>query len=480
MFDVSHYPAVALVRREFLALLRLNRSLLMVSAAVAGAVGYVVATIGFLGVERSGADLSNSLLTAFNLALGFVGLILLPLLAALSISGERQRGTWDILRASPVSPAGLVVGKITSLSLFLAVTAVTLLPVMGVVFFFVGVDVEEFVIMAGGIILFSTYTIAMGVLCSTTTDLPTTAIVRTILATIGTGVFVAPLLGGVWGVTVSTSIIGGIIFTIPVHTGVLACVVVIACAFLQSEPTQSATVGAAFKHKAKKDSMEVTLYQRVDVTVPAMRFMIMGSVGFFAAMGIISNYERGVGTARELAHYCAVLYFYVVPAIAARSLARDYEVGTMDLMRMTLLKPREILWRQLRGARAWLQVLLGAPLAGVVTLIFMANGRAEALELGAVFLALAASATVSMLLSICGALLVRHTGIALLTAYAALFLPFFLLPSTVRLLFWGVYRPLFDGNLKFEGVSILLCCGAVVLLYGAAVLILRARHLRAR
>ncbi|MCL6549255.1 MAG: ABC transporter permease [Alicyclobacillus sp.] len=74
-----------------------------------------------------------------------VAAFLTPAFAAGSVSGERERRTLAVLLTTPLSPAGILFGKILSSSALLALLLVVTLPLYSLVFLFGGAVPQEVV-----------------------------------------------------------------------------------------------------------------------------------------------------------------------------------------------------------------------------------------------------------------------------------------------------------------------------------------------
>jgi ABC-2 type transport system permease protein len=123
--------------------------ILTVYLGLLGAFGYtffVMETV-VAPAERSGsAQIGASVFTS----LAFIQLSLVslfaPALAAGSISGERERQTFDVLLVSRLSAAQIVWGKLVASVAFMLLLILSALPLFAAVFLFGGIDFEQFVI----------------------------------------------------------------------------------------------------------------------------------------------------------------------------------------------------------------------------------------------------------------------------------------------------------------------------------------------
>lgn len=74
---------------------------------------------------------------------------LTPAFAAGSVSGERERKTLTVLLTTPVSPIGVLIGKVLSSSALLVLLVVVTLPVYSLVFLFGGAVSQEVLAVLG-------------------------------------------------------------------------------------------------------------------------------------------------------------------------------------------------------------------------------------------------------------------------------------------------------------------------------------------
>jgi ABC-2 type transport system permease protein len=94
------------------------------------------------GAAQIGAQVFSSL-TFFQLTL--VSLFA-PALAAGSVSGERERQTFDVLLVSRVTALGIIWGKLVASVAFMLLLILGALPLFAAVFLFGGIDFEQFVV----------------------------------------------------------------------------------------------------------------------------------------------------------------------------------------------------------------------------------------------------------------------------------------------------------------------------------------------
>lgn len=89
------------------------------------------------------ADLSQRLFDIFFLGQFFLVALVAPSFAAGSITGEKERKTYEMLLASPLKPTGILVGKLLSSLTYLVILIVSSLPLMILCFLLGGILLSE-------------------------------------------------------------------------------------------------------------------------------------------------------------------------------------------------------------------------------------------------------------------------------------------------------------------------------------------------
>jgi ABC-2 type transport system permease protein len=172
-----------------------------------GAFGYAVYAVAaqVQPAEQRGASDIGALvfgsLTFFQMSLVC---LFAPALAAGSISGERERQTFDMLLVSRVSALGIVLGKLVTSVAFTLLLVLTALPLFAAVFLFGGID-------AGQFLLTQLLTVATAVTLASISICISAAFRRTLPATVTAyGVAFAVVVG---------SVVFGYLFTLMLTTG---------------------------------------------------------------------------------------------------------------------------------------------------------------------------------------------------------------------------------------------------------------------
>jgi len=126
----------------------------------------------------SGNDI-RFLFMMFSYGLYLSAVLLVPPMAGVSICSEKQQDSYDLLLMTYIQPRSLALAKLLNVLGIYALVALATLPIVGVFFFFVGVDWPQLV-ASGAIIAVSALSCAVvGLLCSAWFFRTMTAIIAT-------------------------------------------------------------------------------------------------------------------------------------------------------------------------------------------------------------------------------------------------------------------------------------------------------------
>ena len=89
------------------------------------------------------ADLAQRLFDMFFLGQFFLVALVAPSFAAGSITGEKERKTYEMLLASPLQPTSILVGKLLSSLTYLVILILSSLPLMILCFLLGGILLSE-------------------------------------------------------------------------------------------------------------------------------------------------------------------------------------------------------------------------------------------------------------------------------------------------------------------------------------------------
>jgi ABC-type transport system involved in multi-copper enzyme maturation permease subunit len=131
--------------RELLVTLRANRSfvLQLIYVAVLGLVVYMAWPSGQGGVNQVSSGAAQSLFELFFFGQFFLVALVTPAFAAGSITGEKERKTYELLLASPLKPSTILVGKLLSSLTYLVLLILSSLPLMILCFLLGGILLSE-------------------------------------------------------------------------------------------------------------------------------------------------------------------------------------------------------------------------------------------------------------------------------------------------------------------------------------------------
>ncbi len=168
-------PAIPILFKEFAVQMRGSRAALLIAVYVGLA---IVAARLIYGVVASELDRGEPLVAAqigqvlfIGLSMGLQALIvfLAPATTVNAISGEHERGTYQLLQTTPVTPLQLVAGKLVAALAFLLVLLLAALPVFAVVVLFGGITAADILRVAVTLVITAVAGGAFGLLCSAIT-----------------------------------------------------------------------------------------------------------------------------------------------------------------------------------------------------------------------------------------------------------------------------------------------------------------------
>ena len=503
---------LALIRRDLLTVLRSKRAFAML-------VGVVVFTIGFelrqwpqaAGVSVSGAamtQLSGHLLRVLTFALFLGGMIALTPLAAASIANERERNTWSALRLALVSTRGIVFAKMVSLLTVYTLLIAGCLPVLGVIFFLVGVSWQELIVRL--LVAYTTVFAAAscGIYCSARFSRTVVAVLAgfslTIIISSFLALVVAVLRSVVWTVNVQIvhllpGIGAGFTRTADGAASVLyaiaAPIFYLAPGFMPASPPLVGLYAALWqallglmlllattrrlrhsdeaervpKHRDVLDQEALTRrrkqfpYYLIDprkelppiedlsnpVMVKELRWGLPGRAPTLVRIGyamlivdllvvgaLLVELLSAVETVHAAGLYMTIASCLVIPLLLANSFTKEYEQDNVDMLRMTLVMPAEVVQGKLLGGAVILAPLMapGVVLLLIICLVALAlgNGMHTVAMTAAALVTFAVSAWICLSVSLLASVIARRMTTALLLAYALCFTIF----AGMILAFW--------------------------------------------
>lgn len=134
----------------------------------------ITALVTLDGITSNYRYYSNSMdfdtLTSIFMILAYMQLfmicIIIPILTAGSIAGERERQTLDIMLTSPVSPLSIVMGKLLASMSNVFLFVISSLPAMAIAFLYGGIKWQYLLIFMASIMCIAFFSGAIGIWCS--------------------------------------------------------------------------------------------------------------------------------------------------------------------------------------------------------------------------------------------------------------------------------------------------------------------------
>lgn len=109
-------------------------------------------------------------LTSIFMALAYIQMgmicIIIPILTASSIAGERERQTLDIMLTAPVSPMSIVMGKLLASMANIFLFVISSLPAMSIAFLYGGIQWQYLLVFIVSIMCIAFFSGAIGIWCS--------------------------------------------------------------------------------------------------------------------------------------------------------------------------------------------------------------------------------------------------------------------------------------------------------------------------
>src|SRR5439155_12304355 len=126
--------------RELLVNLRSPRAFVLqfVYVVFLGALVYFYWPGGADAARQVGSGVARRLFDLFFLGQFFLVALVAPSFAAGSITGEKERKTYEMLLASPLRPTSILVGKLLSSLTYLVILIISSLPLVIIGFLLVG------------------------------------------------------------------------------------------------------------------------------------------------------------------------------------------------------------------------------------------------------------------------------------------------------------------------------------------------------
>ena len=175
-------PTRALVRRELLTSLRRHRTFSLFGLVMLGCIIYYSSLFSTINNFMQLRQVGTMLFVGFSATLYGIATIILPLTGAVSISSEKQQRSFDLLAMTYLGANGILLGKlINGLGIFFLMF-LGLMPLVGVQFFFVGIDTWQFLTTLSLLLLYAIIFTLIGLNMSARFFRPLPALMFTIIA----------------------------------------------------------------------------------------------------------------------------------------------------------------------------------------------------------------------------------------------------------------------------------------------------------
>lgn len=475
--SIAPLPAFALIRREFVSELRRPRMFVVVG--VAGAVGIAAVLLRWpedVHSLRLASRFASGFFEAIAMLLMATAVCALPALSAGTIVVERERDTDELLRMSLVSSGGFVLAKSLSAFGHLATLMAGFAPIIAVVFFLSGIGLNRVGSMFGMLCVMSVMITAISLFCSACARRTLPAIVMSYAGVLI--VMIAPIvvlfiglaLANAFGVPIRS--LRGILAPVVESIMPIAAFVLLVRGDLQGTPLLLPvgiqlgwtaiflTLTVMRVHRplppprietaesiddpallaARRKTFPFYLIDplkrrpmiedgRNPMLVREMRWGAMtrgpALVRLFYASFVVYLFGSAITlvaseSATDIRSWVLIqmaITLLIAPAMLANAFTRERELGNMDMLRMTLLEPREIvIGKFFTGVLALVPLVLAA-LASSLLPVMIGVRDWDVLITG--YLSLAACALLALALSIAVSLIARRTASAIALAYLA-------------------------------------------------------------
>lgn len=419
----SMLPFGALVRREFLTLLR-RRSAWAGVALIVGIAITAVATASGMAFPREIANMIFSM----GITWGYgISLLIVPTIAGVSISTERQRDTLDLLLLTLARGRTVILAKILSAVGFFVLICIAVLPVFGVVFFYVGVDTTQF-LQATGLLAASTLAHACLGIAATTGQRST---IRSIVRALGLAVLYSAGLFFAFCVIFSRAILNfdfqtgrqieqylpmfmpGVMLSMIMTTGLsswasfaVAIVYQLAVALLGAlyasatfawharrppalAPAKKGRTVRSAKVRGIPDWRNPVYIKEVrhgGLAHSAISFLpwlriwhIVAAISFgITVYGLRSGGFRTYEMWPLIAGWATILAVFA-PAVGAAGMVRERQASTFVLLSTSLVSPNEIVFGHVLAGVRGLMVIMAAAVGGILLTTFFGTWPQEGL-----------------------------------------------------------------------------------------------------
>ncbi|MCP4644550.1 MAG: ABC transporter permease subunit [bacterium] len=471
--------AMAIVRRELLTSLRKRWSFVcLLLFAISAILGVLAVWPHDNTLLRDASSASTGILFALTAVLMGGCALFIPSLAASTLTSEKEQDTFEMLTLTLVRPSGIVAAKLMNALGFYMILVVAVAPVVATTSFLVGVDWAQLFGVLYVVLLTATTCSMIGLLCS---GLFRHAFAALTVSYIGMMAFImGPMvafrtLGFFWRSGMLGSVLsGGFYIGSPVtelqavlmgqmtafrlamgtlyHAAIILACFALVLRSLRRTPKMKAVstekpIDDTAVLKARRNTFPYYLLdpmkrkkpiedERNPMMVRELRWGLLGQESrmvrafyltfilmFFAGIGLVAgsmNQSYGVWVLFQL-----VIVALAAPALLGNAVTKEYELGNIDMLRMTLMRPEDVVNGKLLAGLLSIAPVVGACILSTLPVGLTAwfwGDRMTAVWAGYPTLLVVAwlSLTISMFMST----LCRRTVLAMILTYLASFAVF--------------------------------------------------------
>ncbi len=407
------FPSMAIVRRDLLRAARQKRTFFW-AAMLVGITSFFV--IGSWPGEHQyyfrGGRIAEQIIIPSMMTWMFAVMILVTPYAATSIVLERQRETFDLVRTTRIWPVGFVFAQLFSVLALQLMLLFSSLPVVASIYFLVGLELRNLVLGVGMVLVVMVSCAVMGLYASSKSQTVLAAFVRAYLfafAAMGGPVLIGGMVLDELGMyRLGPRFEDVLAVACPAFAGVAASIgetdpeLVAACAIIQSTVI-AVGLGLVYWHVRRPDSggsrfWEIVLsgllrlFRRTrmrkqksrmiddfsnPVYVKDTRFagrshryvlrglnlLLAGVATLIGVTAFLACFQSQQPARPRVTTTCVIFMWFafglIAPLTTATSIANEYELGNLDMLRITRLRAAQVVWGKfLAGCRMLLPAFI--------------------------------------------------------------------------------------------------------------------------
>ena len=545
---LRRFPWLGLIKRELLRDLRRVRAFVCLCLAAGTCLALVAIMWPGRGVMASNAGpMSQEILRSLATALGIGATLFLPGLASLALASEREQDTYDQLRLTLISTPGVIMAKLLNVMGFYLLLFAAVMPAMATVFFLVGLDWYEVAWLLWAVFL---NVLVCGVLGLASGSLFRRPLLAVLGAYAAVGVFYGVLflaaailiecrlllstnqalrLGHAY---CAVTVLAGLLLAIvrlrlrrtPKPVNVTSRKPIDDLAILQARAKRFPyyILDPLRRKKAIEDHRNPLLVKELRcgfatrptaaVRVFYVSFFVYTGIGILISWPPLWRYSDFAESARISLVFQTLLTIMAGPALMANAFAGEREAGSIDMLRMTLLRPWQyVAGKAAAGIGAVAPLLLGLTCAMAPVLLLISEPRVDIPLLLSGYATLYVCTWVSLCVGLYVSLHAKRTSASLMVSHGVMAVIIGGIPMLFAIwdsLNWGrLFGFSLDEMMYISGtlspiVSYCLCCEDIMsgravgvycwcasllgyfclgwILLGLSVVIFRFRHMRDR